>query len=115
MDARWPGFQGLFGGEEGFLLHAAGQGPVVVCGFGALDVLSLQPGEVVTVDTGHLVAYAEGTQCRLRASSPGVAQSLRNGKGLVFDFAGPGQVLTQTRSPREVVDWLRAHGLVTRD
>jgi uncharacterized protein (AIM24 family) len=44
----------------------------------------------------------------------GITQSLKSGEGLVFDFAGPGRVLTQTRNPRGLVSWLQANGLGAR-
>ena len=114
METRWGGFQNLFGGEGGFLTHVSGQGPVVVSCYGALDVMTLQPGELVTIDTGHVVAYADTVQTRLRQINQGIAQSLTSGEGLVFDFAGPGQVFTQTRNPRGLVTWLQANGAGSR-
>lgn len=113
-DDQWPGFKALFGGERGFLSHVGGQGPVVLACCGALDVMTLQPGEFVTVDPGHLVGYADAVQTRLRQAGQGVPQSLKTGEGLVFDFAGPGQVLVQTRDPRALVTWLQAQGLGSR-
>lgn len=100
LETQWGGFRTLIGGEGAFLLHAAGTGPVVVSCYGALDVVTLQPGEYVTVDTGHVVAWADGVQSRVRPVSQGLVTSMRSGEGLVFDFAGPGTVLTQTRNPR---------------
>lgn len=114
VDVQWSGFKNLFGGEGGFLAHATGRGPVVVACYGALDTMTLQPGEFVTVDTGHVVAYADTVQSRLRQISQGASQSLRSGEGLVFDFAGPGQVLVQTRTPRGLVSWLQANGVGSR-
>lgn len=114
VEAQWGGFQNLFGGEGGFLTRLSGHGSAVVTCYGALDVVTLQPGEYVTIDTGHVVAYADTVQSQLRQMNQGVAQSLKSGEGLVFDFAGPGQVLTQTRNPRGLVGWLRANGLGPR-
>jgi len=114
LETQWGGFRNLFGGEGGFLVHAAGHGPVVVSCYGALDMVTLQPGELVTVDTGHVVAYADSVQSRIRPVSQGMLQSMKSGEGLVFDFAGPGSVLTQTRNPRGLVGWLQANGLGTR-
>ena len=48
-------------------------------------------------------------QARIRPISQGLTQSMRSGEGLVFDFAGPGQVLTQTRNPRGLVSWMQAN------
>ncbi len=75
--------------------------------YGALDTLELGPGERVTVDTGHMVAYADTTQMQLRrAAQGGLIQSAKSGEGLVFDFTGPGWVLTQSRNPTALVEWL---------
>jgi uncharacterized protein (AIM24 family) len=53
-----------------------------------------------------MFAYPDGMQCRLRAVSQSGPQSVRTGQGLVLDFAGPGQLVTQTRSPRALAAWL---------
>jgi uncharacterized protein (TIGR00266 family) len=108
-DAHGGGLGELFGGQDGFVQHVSGHGPVVVGCYGALDVVTLQPGEYVTIDAGYLVAYAANVQSRLRQFSQG-AQPVKTGEGLVFDFAGPGQVLTQTRNPRALASWLRVLG-----
>jgi uncharacterized protein (AIM24 family) len=100
LTTQWAGFRSLFGGERGLLLHATGTGRLVLTCYGALDVLTLQPSDYVTVDSGHVVAYPDGVQARIRPISQGVPQSMRSGEGLVFDFAGPGQVFTQTRNAR---------------
>ncbi|RJQ82590.1 TIGR00266 family protein [Pseudonocardiaceae bacterium YIM PH 21723] len=110
IETQWGGFRSLFGGEGGFLTHATGSGPLVLSSYGALDVITLAAGELVTVDTGHLVAYSDGVQSRIRALNPGMPESLKTGEGLVFDFAGPGRVLVQSRNPRALVDWLRLNG-----
>lgn len=110
LDTRWGGLRSLFGGEGGFLLHASGRGPVVLCCYGALEVMTLADGEYVTVDTGHVVGYADSVQSRIRTISRNMVQSMRSGEGFVFDFAGPGRVLMQTRNPRGLAGWLRSHG-----
>src|SRR5688500_2370465 len=48
MDTKWRGFNNMFGGEGGFLLHAQGQGTIVLACYGALDTVNLGPGEAVT-------------------------------------------------------------------
>jgi len=102
----WHGFGAIFGGDVGFLAHAEGTGPTVLACFGALDLVTLAPGELITVDPGYVVAYPETLQCRLRAVRPGAEQSVRTGAGLVLDFAGPGHLVTQTRGPRAMATWL---------
>lgn len=109
-DAQGGGLAGLFGGQDGFVQHASGQGLVVVACYGALDVVTLQPGEYVTIDAGFVVAFADNVQSRLRQFSHAATSPVRTGEGLVFDFAGPGQLLTQTRNPRALASWLRVLG-----
>ncbi len=105
-DPQWAGFRGLFGADAGFLEHVSGDGTVVLACCGTLDVLRLEAGEVVTVDPSYLLAYSELTQSRLRAVSPQLPQSVRTGEGLLLDFAGPGQLLVQTRNARAMAAWL---------
>jgi uncharacterized protein (TIGR00266 family) len=107
-ETRWGGFGKLFGGEGGFLTHATGQGQLLVACYGALETVNLQQGEMVTIDSGHVVAYADTVQSQTRKVSSGIIQSMKSGEGLVFDFAGPGQVLTQTRNPAALSAWVVA-------
>ncbi|WP_280424622.1 TIGR00266 family protein [Nocardia carnea] len=106
VESQWGGFANLFGGEGGFGLRAEGQGDVVVGVFGAIDVFDLAPGEQVSIDTGHVVAYDLAMQFTIRRAVSGRSlQSLKSGEGLVFDFTGPGRVLLQTRNPRAFASW----------
>jgi uncharacterized protein (AIM24 family) len=109
LDGKWSGFQAIFGGDVGFLAHAEGIGSLVLSCTGALDLVSLAPGELVTVDPGHVVAYPATATTRLRAVNPSAAQSVRTGAGLVLDFAGPTTVVTQTRGARAMAAWLADH------
>ena len=114
MNPEAPPMKALFGGLEGFLNYAHGQGVVVLACYGTLDLVTLAAGEAVTIGSDHVVAFADTVQCRLRPSAPDGAQSIPTGEGLVFDFAGPGAVLTQTRGPRRLTTWLRANGVSSR-
>ena len=73
--------------------------------YGALDVLARAPGERVVVDSGHMVAYEDTVQMSLRRVASGMT-SLKSGEGFVFEFTGPGEVLTQTRNPSALITWL---------
>lgn len=107
-ETKWGGLKNLVGGEGGFLTHATGQGPLVVACYGALEAVTLQPGEVGTIDTGHIVAFADTVQYQIRKVTQGIIQSMKSGKGLVFDFAGPGTALTQPRNPSALSAWVIA-------
>lgn len=108
IDPQWMGFRQLFGTEIGFLDHVSGAGPFVLSCCGTVDVITLEAGEAITVEPGYLLAYSEHTQARLRAVSQSMPQSVRSGEGLLLDFAGPGQLLAQTRNPRTFANWLAA-------
>jgi uncharacterized protein (TIGR00266 family) len=108
MDPQWPGFRAMFGTEVGFVEHVSGLGPLVLSCCGTVDLITLEPSEAITVEPGYLLAYSEQTQVRLRAVSQSMPQSMRSGEGLMLDFAGPGQLLTQTRNPRTLANWLTA-------
>ena len=76
--------------------------------YGALEVWNLQPGQSITIDSGHMVAYEETVTMTLRKAAGGLVQTFKSGEGLVFDFAGPGKVWTQTRNPNELLGWITA-------
>jgi uncharacterized protein (TIGR00266 family) len=105
---KWGGFKNMFGSEGGFILRCEGQGRVVFACYGALEIWDLQPGEHITIDTGHMVAYEESVGMNLRRATGGLVQSFKSGEGLVFDFEGPGRVWTQTRNPNELLGWISA-------
>jgi uncharacterized protein (TIGR00266 family) len=107
-NAKWGGFKNLFGSEGGFMIHASGQGQILVGCYGALEAWDLGVGETITVDTGHMVAYQESVTMNLRKVTGGLVQTFKSGEGVVFDFIGPGRVYTQTRNPNELLGWLSA-------
>ena len=108
LDTRWGGFKNLFGGEGGFLVHATGQGTILLACYGALDRVELGAGETVTIDSGHVVAFGPTVTSQIRKVTTGLVQTLKSGEGLVFDFTGPGWVMTQTRNPAALEAWIRA-------
>ncbi|MGH9155942.1 MAG: TIGR00266 family protein [Acidimicrobiales bacterium] len=100
LDTKWGGFKNLFGGEGGFLLRATGRGQCAISSYGAMDVVSLAAGERFVLDTGHLIAYEPTVQFTTRRAAQGrTVQSMKSGEGFVFEFAGPGDVITQSRNP----------------
>ncbi len=107
LDTKWGGFKNVFGGEGGFLVRATGEGPVLLACYGALDTITLDAGESVTVDTGHVVAFGPTVTSQIRKVAGGVIQTLKSGEGFVFDFTGPGWVMTQTRNPAALEAWIK--------
>jgi uncharacterized protein (TIGR00266 family) len=108
LDTKWGGFKNLFGGEGGFLVHASGHGKALIACYGALDTIHLADGEGITIDTGHVVAFSPQVRSQMRKVATGVMATLKSGEGFVFDFVGPGWVMTQTRNPSALQAWIRS-------
>jgi uncharacterized protein (TIGR00266 family) len=109
VDTQWGGMANLFGGEGGFGFRASGQGEALVSIYGSVDIVDLEDGEVVTIDTGHVVAYDLSVRFQMRRAVQGrTIQSLKSGEGWVFDFWGPGRVLLQSRNPDAFAQWVIA-------
>ncbi|WP_419993439.1 TIGR00266 family protein [Streptomyces boninensis] len=106
LDTKWGGVKNLAGGEGGFVVRAEGRGEVVASCYGALESVELGAGEQLVLDSGHLVAFDDNVSFTTRKVNRGLAQSLKSGEGLVFEFTGPGRIWTQTRNPKELVSWL---------
>ncbi|WP_276271552.1 TIGR00266 family protein [Haloarcula litorea] len=105
VDTEFGGGKTFFGGEGLFLLRMSGSGPAFVASYGAIDELTVEPGESVVVDTGHVVAFEETLDFDVRRVG-GLKSTLFSGEGLVCEFSGEGTVWTQTRSPDAFLSWL---------
>jgi uncharacterized protein (TIGR00266 family) len=108
IDTKWGGAKTFFSGEGLFVLRCSGAGDMLVSSYGAIVDRQLQPGEVLTVDTGHIVAFDEGVTYAVRKAGSWKSTVL-GAEGLVTDFTGPGRVLLQTRSPQDLIGWLTAN------
>ncbi len=106
IETKWGGWKNLAGGEGGFLIRAEGTGTVVVASYGAVDTVQLGAGEEVVVDSGHVVAFDPDIGMNLSKVAKGWMNTAKSGEGFVFRFTGPGWVMTQTRNPGALVDWL---------
>jgi uncharacterized protein (TIGR00266 family) len=99
VDTKFGGAKSFFGGEGLFLLQISGAGLLLVSSFGAIHRKTLRPGEHFVVDTGHLVAWEGHMQYNIRkAAKSGYLRSFLSGEGMVAEFAGPGEILIQTRN-----------------
>ena len=98
VETKFGGLKSWLGGEGLFLLSVTGTGLLLISSFGAIHRKKLQPGERYVVDTGHLVAWEGQMQYQLRKAARGFFQSVFSGEGLVAEFAGPGELLIQTRN-----------------
>jgi len=106
VDTKWGGAKTFFGGEGLFLLKCSGQGDVLVSSYGAITTVDLPAGQSYVIDTGHVVAFPEGMEYGVEKAGSWKSTIL-GAEGLVVRFQGPGTVWLQTRSPQDLVGWLK--------
>lgn len=66
--------------------------------YGAILEKSLTSGENYIVDTGHIIAFEESVQYKLKKAAKGIFSTLASGEGLVSEYTGPGKLWIQTRN-----------------
>jgi uncharacterized protein (TIGR00266 family) len=105
LDVTWQGFtKGLFG-QGLFMIKTSGAGDLFINTFGAIDRHLLNPGEQLVVDNFHLVAFNDSCQYQVEKFG-GLKETFLSGEGLITRITGPGEVLLQTKNPREFADWI---------
>ena len=107
VDAKWGGGKTFFSGEGLILLRCSGQGDLLVSAYGAIRSLALGTGEVLTLDTGHVVAFDDTVTYSVRKAGSWKSTIL-GAEGLVTDFTGPGRVWLQTRSSSDLIGWIQS-------
>ena len=105
VDSKWGGGKSFFSGEGLILLRCTGQGDLLMSSYGAIRGYTLAPGETMTLDTGHVVAFDDIVHYQVRKAGSWKS-TLLGGEGLVTDFTGPGRVWLQTRSSSGLIMWL---------
>lgn len=100
---------GLFGGEGFIMQRVSGQGIVFAEFDGHVVEYTLQPGQQIVIDTGHLAAMTPS--CRMEIQKvPGVKNMLFGGEGLFNTvITGPGRVWLQTMPISNVAGVLRPY------
>lgn len=105
LDIKWQGFsRGLFG-QGLFMIKVSGEGDLFINTFGALEKISLKPGEEMLVDNFHLAAFSDSCRYEVRKFG-GLKSTILGGEGLVVAVKGPGEVYVQTKNPAEFAEWL---------
>ncbi len=104
VDTKFGGARSFFSGEGLFLLKISGTGDLIFSSVGAIHTVELAVGEVVTVDTSHMVGFSGGVSYAVRKVG-NWKSTLLGGEGLVCDFTGPGILWIQTRSPQGMAGW----------
>jgi uncharacterized protein (TIGR00266 family) len=87
---------GFFGGEGFILEKLTGPGTVFIHAGGDFIEFNLNPGQVVQVDTGCLVAFDESVSYDIQMAG-GIKTALFGGEGLFLaTLTGPGRVIVQS-------------------
>ncbi|WP_227353385.1 TIGR00266 family protein [Haladaptatus salinisoli] len=105
FDAEFSRDKTFVENESDFLLELTGSGLSFMASYGAISVVSLDPGETYVVDTGHVVAFEETVDFSVRRVE-GVKSLRGTEEGCLAEFEGPGTIWTQSRSPSAVLAWL---------
>ena len=108
VDTSWGGAKTFFSGEGLFMLKISGSGTVFLSSYGAIHEIMLEAGQSYTVDTGHMVSFAEGVGYDVRRVG-GLKSTFFSGEGLVVELTGPGAITIQSRSTDALLAWLIPH------
>ncbi|MCR5607459.1 MAG: TIGR00266 family protein [Lachnospiraceae bacterium] len=89
---------GLFGGEGLILQKIHGNGYAFLEVDGDMVERELQPGEVIKVDTGNVVAFEESVKYEIETVK-GLGNIFFGGEGLFLTkLTGPGKIILQTQN-----------------
>ncbi len=105
---------GLFGGEGFIMQKLEGDGMAFCHAGGHVMKRTLNPGEVLRVDTGCIVAYTQDVDYDIQFIG-GVKNTLFGGEGMFFaTLKGPGEVWLQTLPISRLASRILAYGVGTR-
>ncbi|MDI3318973.1 TIGR00266 family protein [Pinibacter sp. MAH-24] len=105
---------GIFGGEGFIMEKLEGDGMAFVHAGGHVFERTLQPGELLRLDTGCLVAYTQGIDFDIQFVG-GIKNTLFGGEGLFFaTLRGPGKVWIQTLPISRLASRVLSYGTTTR-
>ena len=105
---------GLFGGEGFIMQKLEGDGMAFMHAGGHVFERTLQPGELLRVDTGCIVAYTRHIDYDIQFVG-GIKNTLFGGEGLFFaTLRGPGKVWIQTLPVSRLAGRILAYGTYKR-
>lgn len=105
---------GLFGGEGFIMQKLEGDGLAFVHAGGHVFERELQPGELLKVDTGCIVAFTYMVNYDIQFVG-GIKNTIFGGEGLFFaTLRGPGKVWIQTLPISRLASRILAYGTTTR-
>ncbi len=96
----------LFGGDGFFVLHAGGDGTLVINGLGSIEEIEMShDGGELIVDNGHLLAWEEGISYQAEMINNGSSgffsraiNSITSGEGMVMRLSGTGKIYVASRN-----------------
>ena len=106
----------LFAGTGGFLIgQTAGEGQLVVNGFGTLFTLDVTADNPVIIDNGHVVAWDSRLHYEISVTTGNsrglignLVNSVTSGEAVVLKFSGNGKVILSSRNPTSFRAWVKA-------
>jgi uncharacterized protein (TIGR00266 family) len=105
---------GLFGGEGFIMQKLEGDGMAFVHAGGHVFERVLQPGELLRIDTGCVVAYTQTIDYDIQFVG-GIKNTLFGGEGLFFaTLRGPGKVWIQTLPISRLAGRILSYGTTNR-
>lgn len=105
---------GLFGGEGFIMQKLEGDGLAFVHAGGHIVERDLQPGDLLKVDTGCLVAFTPSVDYDIQFVG-GIKNTFFGGEGLFFaTLRGPGKVWIQTLPVSRLASRILSYGSVNR-
>lgn len=105
---------GLFGGEGFIMQKLEGDGLGFVHAGGHVLERDLQPGELLKIDTGCIVAFTQGINYDIQFVG-GIRNTLFGGEGVFFaTLRGPGKVWIQTLPISRLAGRILQYGTVNR-
>src|SRR5688572_4697522 len=105
---------GLFGGEGFIMQKLEGDGYAFVHAGGHVMEKELQPGELLKIDTGCIVAFTQTIQYDIQFVG-GIKNTLFGGEGLFFaTLRGPGKVWIQSLPISRLAGRILAYGTYKR-
>ena len=104
VETKFQGLKGFFSGESLFFLKLSGRGLLFLSAYGGIQKIDVGD-EGYVVDTGHIVAFSEGLDYRIRPFG-GMKGLFFSGEGLVCEFHGRGELWIQTRNPQSLASFL---------
>jgi len=108
LSLKITGLKTVFLKEGLTAIGIKGQGEILLCSYGALEVINLNIGEELVVDAGHLVAWSPQLNFDFGLLGGIIGQALTK-EGVVGRFTAtksPGRVIIQTRAELELKNWI---------